>query len=364
MIYYPHISSDWDEFVRSRGYGQALSDVISCVVTEERNGIFDLELEYPYGGANAQMIDVSAIIAAKTEPDGTLEPFRIFSVDKDVNGLMRVKAHAAVYDTDGIILEPFSVSTLNTLITKLNGHDNPAGLPIFRVSQSGWIDAPAEMEIAVPTSLFACLGQAAETVDGELKYHFNHSTGFYEITIMSDRGSAVNAAIGYGINILTFDQEENNEDVYTAIYPYYYDDNAQTLVKLPEKTVSTGATGKARILPVDLTREFQTTPTVAQLRTAANAYVSEHSFVPAVSTAFDFVPLASTTEYSDQGEAQRISLCDTITVQAAQIGVSVTAKVVKTVYNVLLSKYAGLTAGSIMPTIADTIARLEKDVKK
>ena len=364
MIYYPHISTDWDEFVRSRGYGQALSDVIACTVTEERNGIFDLELEYPYGGANAQLIEVNAIIAAKTEPGGTPEPFRIYSVDKDVNGLMRVQAHAAVYDTDGIILEPFSVSTLNTLITKLNGHDSPAGLPIFRVSQSGWIDAPADMEIAVPTSLFACIGQAAETVDGELKYHFNHSTGFYEITIMSDRGATVNATIGYGINILTLDQQEDNEDVYTAIYPYYYDDNTQTLVKLPEKTVSTGATGKTRILTVDLTREFQTTPTVAQLRAAANAYVAENSFGLTESTAFDFVPLESTTEYADQGEAQRIRLCDTVSVKADEIGVNVSAKVVKTVYNVLLEKFDKLTVGEIRKNIADTIAQLEKDVKK
>lgn len=363
MIYYPHISANWTDFKNTNGYDRALPDVISCVVTEERNGAYDLEMEYPYSGTNADAIEISGIIAAMTS-EGTKEPFRIYSVEKNIDGILHVLAHSVIYDTDGIVLEPFTAANATQIVNALNSFTNPVDLPTFVITSNGYNAEAYDLKVDTPTSLFACLGLAADAMRGELGYHYNPTTMQYEITIYRTRGEARTAAIGYGVNLLTLQRSLNSEGVYTDVYPYYYNENDGTLVELPEKTVSTGVTAKTRILAVNLTSKFDHTPTDAELRTAANAYVTANSFVIASSTTFDFVPLASTTEYGDQGDAQTIRLCDTITVRAARIGVTVTAKVVRTEYNVLLCKYDGLTAGSIMPTIADTIAQLEKDVKK
>ena len=42
-----------------------LTDCVSCVVTEERNGAFELEMAYPVDGAFYTFIVVDAIIKAK-----------------------------------------------------------------------------------------------------------------------------------------------------------------------------------------------------------------------------------------------------------------------------------------------------------
>ena len=54
----------------TNGIGR-LSDAISCTVTEERNGIYELELEYPIVGAHASELVNSAIIVPKPAPGAT-----------------------------------------------------------------------------------------------------------------------------------------------------------------------------------------------------------------------------------------------------------------------------------------------------
>lgn len=356
MIYYPHISASWDDFVYTAGYSMALSDVISCTVTEERNGMFDLEMEYPFGGENARAIDVGAIIAAKPFPGSEPEPFRIYSVNKDINGVLHVLAHSAVYDADGIVLEPFTASDSTQIVTALNNHTDPTGVPAFRVSTSSYL--VCDLEIETPTSLFTCLGLAAKAMHHELGYHYNRYTQQFDITLYSSRGVASQATVAYGVNLTSMSGYTDSSGVYTDIFPYYYSEG--TLVELPEKTVSTGIIGIKRVLAVDLSSDFDHVPTEAELRTQAGVYVSENSFGYVTSTSFDFVPLASTTEYNGMSGAQAVNLCDTIRVQASPIGVSVTAKVTKTVYNTLLDKYDSMTVGDIRQNVADTIARLER----
>ena len=55
-----------------------LSDVISCVVTEERNGIFELEMQYPTNGIHFSEISDDCIIYSKPSPFRIPEPFRIY----------------------------------------------------------------------------------------------------------------------------------------------------------------------------------------------------------------------------------------------------------------------------------------------
>ena len=132
-----------------------------------------------------------------------------------------------------------------------------------------------------------------------------------------------------------------------------------TLVTLPEETIATGATtSRTRVLPVDLSSEFEDVPTEADLRAKANEYVASVDWNAVESCSVDFVPLQNTTEYEHNIDEQSLGLCDTVTVSAEVIGVTTTAKVTRTVYNQMTEKYDGMTVGTIVKNIADTIAGL------
>ena len=47
----------------TQGIGR-LTDALSCVVTEERNGEYELEMTYPQGGVNFESLAVQNIIVA------------------------------------------------------------------------------------------------------------------------------------------------------------------------------------------------------------------------------------------------------------------------------------------------------------
>ena len=60
----------------SNGIG-ALADAVSCIVTEERNGMFELEMQYPVVGLHYAEIALSCIILAIPGDGRTWQPFRI-----------------------------------------------------------------------------------------------------------------------------------------------------------------------------------------------------------------------------------------------------------------------------------------------
>ena len=60
----------------SNGLGR-LSDAVSCKVVEERNGQYELELEYPVTGLHYADIMEERIICARHDDTEDIQPFRI-----------------------------------------------------------------------------------------------------------------------------------------------------------------------------------------------------------------------------------------------------------------------------------------------
>ena len=68
-----------------------------------------------------------------------------------------------------------------------------------------------------------------------------------------------------------------------------------------------------------------------------------------------FVALWQTKEYANVAPLQRLNLCDTATVIHNKLGVKCKAKVVKTVYNVLLERYDEIELGETRTNLSDTV---------
>ena len=74
-----------------------LSDALTCVVTEERNGIYELSLTYPVTGALFSELAVERFVKAKPNDTSDLQLFRIYEITKPLNGVVTVNGEHFSY---------------------------------------------------------------------------------------------------------------------------------------------------------------------------------------------------------------------------------------------------------------------------
>lgn len=88
---YPVIYSERETKFDTQGLG-VLSDAISCVVTEERNSSYELEMVYPLIGIHYDEIKLDRIICAVPAQKKEPQPFRIYKITRPLNGKVTVGA--------------------------------------------------------------------------------------------------------------------------------------------------------------------------------------------------------------------------------------------------------------------------------
>lgn len=328
-----------------------LSDAISCTVTEERNGQFELTMVYPLAGQHFGDIAIRSLILAKPDPLRGPEPFRVYSISKPMSGRCTVRAAHLSYDLSGVAVAPFSSLSLAGALQGFT--DYAVNTQPFTFTTD--MVASGAFNASVPASVRSWLGGTEGSIldcfGGEWEF-----TG-YTCKLWYDRGSNNGVTIEYGKNMTDLRQDEENSKVYTAVYPYAVDADGN-VTELPGRLLPVpGSFSFENVLPLDLSAEFQETPTEDELEAAALAYISSNGIgVPTVSLNVSFVQLGQFEEYKNLAMLENVSLCDTVTVRFPDLGVSATAKVVRTLYNVLTGRYDEVEIGSLRGNIADTIA--------
>lgn len=338
----------------------ALSDAISCTVTEERNGMYELEMQYPVSGSHYEEITNRAIIFCKPDPYRDPQPFRIYRILKPISGRVTIYAQHISYDLSGATVSPFTAGSCAGTLDGLKANAVPADMPF-----TFWTDksTSGNFSVDVPSSLRSLLGGTEGSIldvyGGE--YEFDCWT----VKLWSQRGKDSGVTITYGKNLTDLQQDENISNVSTGIYPYWKGSDG-TLVEIEGKVVNApGTYDFTRIIPVDFTSDFQDQPTPEQLRSRAETYVETNDIgVPTVSLSVSFQPLEQTDEYKDIALLERVNLCDTVTVEYPTLGVSATAKCVKTVYDALKNRYTSIELGEARTNIADTIAGQQQEIEQ
>ena len=69
----------------TNGLGR-LRDCLSCVVTEERNGVYECDFTYPVSGQNYELIKLGRIIVVAHDDTGDVQPFDIVSHTRGIDG--------------------------------------------------------------------------------------------------------------------------------------------------------------------------------------------------------------------------------------------------------------------------------------
>lgn len=340
----------------SNGLG-ALQEATYCQVTQERNGVFEAEIQYPVTGLHYKDLANRKLVFVKPDPYSDAQPFRIYQITKPISGIVTLYARHIAYDLMGVPISPFSVGGVQSA---LQGLQSNAALPN---PFTFWTDksASATFTVESPTACWSLLGGNAGSIldvfGGE--YEFDRFT----VKLWNQRGSDNGVTIRYGKNLTDLKQEENISNVATGIYPYWKAGDG-TLVELPEKIVNApGTYDFQRVVPVDFTGDFDSQPTESQLREKAEAYVTDNNIgVPTVSISVSFQPLEQTEEYKNLALLERVNLCDTVTVEYPALGMSAKAKCVKTVYDALVDRYVSIELGDAKSNMADIIADQSKEI--
>lgn len=343
---------------KTQGLG-TLSEAISCKVTEERNGSYELEMVYPQSGKKFKELLLSRIIKAVPAYRKDPEPFRIYYISKPFNGKVTVKAEHISYQLSYIPVKPFTASNVveaMEYLKKNSAEDNPF---TFWTSK----ETKAKMSFDVPTSCRALLGGTSgsilDTYLGE--YEFNG----YAVKLHDHRGVDKGVTIRYGKNLTDIKQEESIANTITGICPYWKSEETGEVVTLPETTISSDKANNfpyKRTVPHDFTASFEGKPTESQLREKAQAYVRQAGFgVPDVSIDVSFVMLSQFEGYKDIALLEAVNLCDTVSVYFEPLEISAKAKVIKTVYNVLNDAYDSITLGSAKNSLTKVIEDIKQD---
>lgn len=329
----------------------ALSDAILCEVTEERNGEFELEMEYPVTGIRYKELQLRRIIMAKPNPYSDSQPFRIYAITKPINGIVTVNAAHISYDMSGYPVSAFVADTIQNAFVNMKS----ASAVNCPFSFSTDKTTTANMKVVKPSSMRSLLGgvegSILDTYGGE--YEFDK----YNVKLWNKRGADRGVSIRYGKNLTDLKQEENCSSVYTGVYPFWYSEQ-EGLVQLDEKILKApGTYNFTRIYPLDLSQKWTNKPTREQLKSTATSYMNANNIgVPAVSLTVSFIQLSQSMEYSEYALLEDVHLCDTVKVEFTELNVSATAKCIKTIYDAISNKYVSIELGETRSNLASTIS--------
>lgn len=348
----------------SNGLGQL--KVMNDLITEELNGIYELEFDILTTENHYQDLKDNMLVKVNVNEMDDEQIFRVYFISEPINFVSHVKCQHITYDLSKIVVKPFTatgaVAIKNGLVTYMLG-----SYPF-----STWTDitnTTSTFKNEIPRPFRECLGGYEGSVLDVLRpeYEWDNLT----VKLHAHRGSDHDTRISYGKNLTDFEQEENNENVYDAVYGYaVVDDVTYEATSIYNKT---GAT-YPKVLNVDFSSYYQSgdTPTGAELLSYATTYATNNDIeVPSVNIKVSFVPLWQTEEYKNIAPLERVFLGDTVHVFFDKLNVEASSRVIKTVWSPSLKRYTEIELGSakanlntvINDTVTEAVENLDIDVE-
>lgn len=340
-----------------------LKDAIKCEVTEARNGIYELVLEYPVSGKYFKDIAVEKYIKAKPNIKGKFQLFRIYSVSKPILGTVTVNGEHISYKLSHYpikTLAPSKTTALAAIDRVLSAANENINGPhkfsadfcnITTVAQFG-----AEL-CSARAALGGIRGSVLDCFGGE--YEFDN----FKVKLHKSRGVNKGVSIRYGKNMTDMKLTLSVENSYTGIFPYFTDNDKTTTLTEGTIHVDNHSGIDERILTMDFTSYFDDGE--EKNETTLRAHVLEYlenNDINAVdgSMTVSMIDLSKSAHSGYVTVFETVSLCDTVKVINTLMDVSVTMKVVKTVYDAIGEKYVSLELGTPSSNFADVIKQTQR----
>jgi len=343
----------------------ALSDIISCEVTEERNSTYECTFQYPISGQFYNEIRKERLVKAKPNDTSKDQVFRIYRITKPINGIVKVYAQHLSYDLTTIATPAWEGANLPPQLAMERVFTN-ALTPHNFTFRTDYVTSK-EFSVSKPKSIRAVLGGESGSLISLWGGEFEWDN--YSVIHHQGRGENRGVVIEYGKNLTKLEEDSDNSDVYTDLLPFavYTDENEnETVITLTEQIlpISNSTLVQRKTLIKDFTDSFEMDEVITEeaLRAKAVKYLENNPLgVETPNLTISFEPLWKQPEYA--AILERVSLCDRVTIKHTLLGVSATAKVVKTVYDTLAEKYTSITLGSVRQSLTDTVSQTQAAIE-
>jgi len=330
-----------------------LRDVISTSITEELNGQYDLELEYPIKGYLSEEIKEGNIIKAKGVESYQL--FRIKNVKKSLTRITTIATHI-FYDWNDDFIE-------DAYPQKLTGQAALQWLVDHTVNASGKFAVFSD--IATIATARYVRRNPVECLIGNIDNAFVNVWGGelerdnFTIKVLENRGQDTGYKIISKKNLTGIQVNVDYSNVITKIMPQGYDG-----LLLPEKYVES-----THILeyPNEIIKkvEFSDVQIIDDEENPENSVDEEQAYellrgkakamfendkidIPVVDIKVEFVELSKTKEYKEKYQfLENLKLGDTLYTKVDDLDIDVSIKIVKYVWDVLKQRYISLELGNI-----------------
>lgn len=333
-----------------------LTDTIEAMVTEERNGEFELTLTYPATYPYSNDFLEENIIVADGNDTLKAQKFRIYMVKKFMSSQITILARHISFDLAYDYINSINITNqsceycLNELFrnsqfsNQYRGYSDIVNAQNYKISKANVLSAIGGTQ----GSIIDIFGTGAEIKRDNTNIH-----------VLNARGHDNGVTIEYKKNLTGFELEEDNTELATRIQGYakYTPEGGE------EITVETGWIDSPLInnyshpycKRIDFSENYQdgTIPTVSTLTALVNKkYNTNKVDIPKINYKIEFIPLSKCgyTDISDQ-----ITLCDKVTIIDSRYGVNTQAKVIKVVYDVLRERYESMELGAAKTRLTDVI---------
>lgn len=340
-----------------------LKDSLRCEVTEERNGIYECALEYPVAGRD--FAEISAGRYIKVSPNPTADPqlFKIYSVSKPIMGTVTVNCEHVSYALSRYPIKSIAkekttaLVAMNRILSAANEH-----------TENAYSFSAEYCDIDTVTNFGAgcCSARAAlGGIDGSVLDCFGGEYEFdnLKIKLHKARGKDNGITIRYGKNMTEMKLTMSVENSYTGIFPYVINDDQYVYLSEIVQHVENKTGIEERILFMDFSSYFENEEekNEANLRKHVTEYLNNNDINTVDgSMTVSMIDLSKTAHARLVPSLETVSLCDTVKVINSLMDVTVSMKVIKTVYDSLGEKYVSLELGTPRADFADVIKQTQR----
>lgn len=322
-------------------------EIISGTDTEELNGIYEADFTCSMEEKHFDLLHVEGLVALPTEKGEQI--FRIYYISKPLNKIVTVRCRHITYDLNKTIVQPFEATGTTAAIAGIKA--NVLTPTPFDIT-TDIVNSTSVFQLTQPRAYRQVLGgyqgSFLDTFRGE--YEWDN----LEVKMLARRGADRGVRVAYRKNLTGCKMEIDSSATYTSVMAFVNIDNNVVYGSVYHKVTS----AYPKVLILDATNDYaiDNIPTAAELTTYAENYANNNDIEsPKLTADIQFVPLWQTEEYKDIAPLERVSLGDTIHADIAEMGMSATARVVKTVWNLNTQRYDSLILGSVKSSLASII---------
>ena len=311
----------------------------SCIVTEELNGAYELELKHPYDeGGKWKRIERGRILYAST-PRGK-QPFRIYYVKPTMKEIA-VNARHIFYDLLDNQCKPITHSGTAT-----------AALAALQAAFAYPMPFSFDTDISITGTLTtgrmnpvqALLSDDDEATSFVKGYGGELLRDGFRVSVKAALGQDRGVSIRYGKNLVGLAVTEDESNVKTRIVCYGKNGSA---------TLDSPHLGDY-IYPKIYTLEDEN-KTLSEVQEEAQALLDGGCDIPSINIKVDFVALEKTVEYREYAVLEEVFLGDMVTVINTKMGFRKQAKVISYEWDCLLEQYNDVELGDFIPTLAAAV---------